>query len=90
MENKKIDNLIKKYEEYARENNFVLNKDKKYLNNIVRAILNKKNKLGDFYCPCRVMTGDSAQDKKIVCPCIFHKEEIEKSGCCKCRLFFKK
>nr|WP_269850493.1 ferredoxin-thioredoxin reductase catalytic domain-containing protein [Methanosarcina horonobensis] len=27
--------------------------------------------------------------KKIVCPCIYHKDEIEKDGNCHCELFFK-
>jgi len=52
----------------------------------------KKNgdKYGERYCPCRVITGNFEEDKVIICPCIYHKQEIKDWGHCLCRLFFDK
>ncbi|MFA5087154.1 MAG: ferredoxin-thioredoxin reductase catalytic domain-containing protein [Candidatus Paceibacterota bacterium] len=93
MENEKIELEIKKllaeYEEYAKANNFKVNPENKIAENIVRALLMREELLGERYCPCRKATGDIEEDKKIICPCIYHKEEIEKDGHCHCNLFVK-
>jgi len=87
--NEEADKLTKEYEEYAKSNNFSLNLDKKIVENIVKALLDREKKLGARYCPCRRVTGDKEEDKKIICPCIYHKDEIEKDGHCHCNLFAK-
>jgi len=85
-----IEKLIKSYEIYAQEQGFLLNPDCKRVENIVRALLKKEVMQGDKYCPCRVVTGDVEEDKKIVCPCAYHKGEIQELGHCLCWLFVKK
>jgi len=85
-----VDELIKKYEEYAQNSGFKLNPDKETVNRVVKSLLDREKNLGARYCPCRRVTGDKEEDKKIICPCIYHKEEIEKDGHCLCNLFFKK
>ena len=87
---KEVLDRIKKYEEYAEKKGVTLNPNRKIVENMVRAILKKEKLYGAGYCPCRVMTGDIEKDKEIICPCEPHLEEIKKSGCCKCRLFFAK
>jgi thioredoxin 1 len=81
--------LIREYEEYSLKNGFKLNPDKKIVEGIVKSLLDREKKFGDKYCPCRRITGDKEEDKKIICPCIYHKEEIEKDSFCLCRLFVK-
>jgi ferredoxin-thioredoxin reductase catalytic chain len=85
----KEEELIKKYEEYAKENGFKLNPNAKVVEGIVKGLLVREEKFGERYCPCRRATGDKEEDKKIICPCIYHKEEIEKDGQCQCSLFIK-
>jgi thioredoxin len=84
-----IDNVIKISEEYAKESGIKLNSDKKTVERIVKGLLLNEGKYGEKYCPCRRITGDKETDKKIICPCIYHKEEIEKDGHCFCNLFVK-
>lgn len=84
-----IKKLIKKYEEYAKEKGFKLNPDEKVVEGVVRAIIIREKQFGKKYCPCRKMSNDKKNDKKIICPCIYHIEEIEKDGHCYCNLFFR-
>ncbi len=85
----KIDSLIKEYEEYARKNGFKLNPNRKVMEGIVKSLLEREEKLGARYCPCRRITGNKEEDKKITCPCYWHLEEIKKDGHCLCGLFVK-
>lgn len=82
--------LLNKLKSYAKENNFKLNPNEKALLGIIRGLLRNKQFKGEIYCPCRVVTGNKEQDKKIICPCIYHKQEIKEMNHCKCTLFWKK
>ena len=82
-----MEELIKKYQDYAKENGFHLNPDEKVVEVIARGLLGRKELFGQFYCPCRRLTGNLEEDKKIICPCIYHKDEIQKEGFCHCKLF---
>lgn len=82
---KEIEELKKQSEAYAKSAGIKLNPDKQIVNSIIKGLLKNKETKGDIYCPCRIPTGD----KEIVCPCIFHMNEIKEEGHCKCRLFVK-
>jgi len=87
MEN--IEEIIKKYEDYSAQNGFKLNENRKIVMGIINGLLDREKKIGERYCPCRRITGDKEEDKKIICPCIYHKDEIKKDGHCHCNLFVK-
>jgi ferredoxin-thioredoxin reductase catalytic chain len=84
-----MEELIKKYQEYAKENGFQLNTDKKIVERIINGLLRNKEKYGQMYCPCRRVSGDKEEDSKKICPCFWHKEEINKDGHCFCNLYIK-
>ncbi|MFP4402827.1 MAG: ferredoxin-thioredoxin reductase catalytic domain-containing protein [Candidatus Woesearchaeota archaeon] len=82
---------LKEYlENYATKNNFVLNPNEKVREIIIFGLFKNKELYGEIYCPCRKRTGNKEEDKKIICPCIYHKDEILKDGRCHCMLFFSK
>ncbi len=85
----KSDALIKKSEEYAKKSGLKLNKNKKLLEAIIKGLLMNEKKNGAIYCPCRRLTGNKEEDKKIICPCIYHLDEIKEMGHCHCGLFTK-
>lgn len=87
--NSKMEKLIQEYRKYARRNGFILNPNRKTVEGIVKILLEREKNFGARYCPCRRVTGDKEEDKKIICPCIYHRDEIEKDGRCHCGLFFK-
>ena len=77
-------------EDYAKKNDITLNPDERVTTAIVKGLFKKEEQHGEKYCPCRAVTGNKEEDKKIICPCIYHKDEIEKDGHCHCNLFVKK
>lgn len=84
-----IKKLLAEYNEYAAANGFKVNPNTQIAENIVKALLLREETLGERYCPCRRATGNTEEDKKIICPCVYHKEEIEKDKHCHCNLFVK-
>jgi len=82
--------FIEEYREYAEKQGFSLNPDKRIVEAVAGGLLNREEKFGQKYCPCRKITGDKEEDKKIICPCIFHLEEVKVDGKCLCGLFVKK
>lgn len=86
----KFEKLLNEYKNYAKENNICLNPDKKITEGLIKALIAQEEKYSARYCPCRLTTGDKEKDKKIICPCIYHKKEIEQDGHCHCFLFVKK
>lgn len=85
-----IEEIIKWYENYAEENGFKLNPDRTVVEGLIKGLLLNEEKYGERYCPCRIVTGNPEEDRDKICPCKWHKEEIERDGNCHCKLFFKK
>jgi ferredoxin-thioredoxin reductase catalytic chain len=85
---KEMDRIRKWAEKYARKHGWKLNPNEKQLTIILRGLARLKDRTGEQYCPCRVRSGDPEKDKIIICPCIYHGDEIAKEGHCHCNLFF--
>ena len=86
MNEEEIIAMSKKHAENAR---ITLNPDKIELDNIVKGLLRNKEKYGEIYCPCRLVTKNKDKDRDNICPCVFHRGEIELQGHCLCKLYFK-
>lgn len=84
-----MEKLIKISEEYAESKGYKLNPNRAIVEGVVNGLLSRKENFGELYCPCRKMSGSKEEDKKIICPCIYHEEEIKKDGHCFCNLFVK-
>jgi len=84
-----MEKLIKISEEYAKIKGFKLNPNRAIVEGITKGLLSRKENFGEIYCPCRRMSGNKEEDKKIICPCIYHLDEIERDGHCFCNLFVK-
>lgn len=80
----KIRNMLN---DYTALNHFKLNPDGQIVERVVKGLAIRKKKFGSAYCPCRLVTGDIEKDKKIICPCVYHVEEIKRDGECHCNLF---
>lgn len=86
----KIEEAIKEYREYAESQGISLNPDEKVVQALVKGLLEREEKFGARFCPCRRITGNQEEDKKIICPCFYHLQEIKDNGKCLCGLFVRK
>ncbi len=85
----RAERIIRGWEEHARKNGFRLNPDRKVVERVLAGMLAREERYGERYCPCRRVTGDEERDRKIICPCAYHKKEIEEQGQCACTLFVR-
>jgi ferredoxin-thioredoxin reductase catalytic chain len=82
--------FLKGSEKYAEKAGYLLNPDQELVKTIIHGLARNKMKHGRGYCPCMFVSGNPEEDKKTICPCHFHREDIEKHGKCHCGLFVKK
>jgi ferredoxin-thioredoxin reductase catalytic subunit len=75
--------LRERIEEFARLRNYTFSDFKEP---VIQALLEKRQKCGDFYCPCKARTV-----LENVCPCKETRDgDVELKGRCSCRLFWKR
>lgn len=77
-------------EKYAEHAGFKLNDNAEVLDMVLEGLARNKALHGKRYCPCRLLSGNPEEDKAKICPCKWHKEEIEQMGMCHCQLYFGK
>lgn len=83
--------LLEMINKHAKVNGISLNPDPMFIEVIVTGLLKNEKKYGSgkLYCPCRPVTANEEMNKKIICPCEFHINEIKRDGKCHCGLFVK-
>jgi len=85
-----LDEMHARAKKLAKDKGWVLNPDEKQMSTDLRGLARNKARFGEMYGPCRLRSGEPEKDKIIICPCIYHEEEIEQEGKCHCNLFFKR
>lgn len=83
----KIDPIRARLEKYLNGKTFYFNPDPNIVDSVLLAMAKRKEKFGEEYCPCRRVSGDKEKDSAIICPCVYHEEEVARDGYCHCRLF---
>ena len=74
--------ILARVDEYARIRGYKFNEMKE---DIIEGLMGKRDRFGDFYCPCRMEHSDEYQ-----CPCKPTRGgEVERLGRCHCGLFWK-
>jgi len=80
-------------EKFAEKNEFRVNPDEDKVEMLLDGLLANEQNHGLKYCPCRLASGDLAEDLKLVCPCNFLIHETyknKKDGECWCGLFVRR
>lgn len=82
--------LKEKFQKFCESKDFQLNSDEDFLDKVLDGLMMKKEKEGQFFCPCRFPKDD--KDKvNLLCPCNFKIQENWQSRKeCWCGLFEKK
>ena len=72
--------ILERIENFARLRGYVFNEDKELF---IKGLLTKKNRYGDFFCPCRYQN-----IPENLCPCLdARSNRVRKDGHCLCGLF---
>lgn len=82
--------LLELFESHAGKYGIALNPDRKRVDRIIQRLLANDDKYGQRFCPCRPVSGDAEKDRLIICPCVYHLDEVRLLGKCLCGLFVKK
>ena len=82
--------ILKSARAYARAKGYILNPDPEKLDEIILALAYNQKTYGYRYCPCRPISGDLEKDRKKICPCVWHQDEIREMGHCRCGLFWER
>lgn len=76
-------------EKIAKTKGWKVNPSKEEAQTVVDGLNKNKETRGAYYCPCKLVTGDSEVDKAIICPCRDSQKEIDQMGHCHCGLFYE-
>jgi ferredoxin-thioredoxin reductase catalytic subunit len=90
FKSKNAEELRRDAKSYAKDAGIMTNPDSERFEFIIKGLLKNREKHGEIYCPCRLVTGNKKKDEDIICPCVFHRGEIELEGHCRCLFFFGK
>jgi len=65
----KVDELYERLDREAEASGYHLNPDREFTRELVESLLVNEERYGYWACPCRLATGEKAQDLDVICPC---------------------
>jgi len=87
---KEVDRLYEKLDREARAGGYFLNPDTDDTKGLVNGLLMNDKRYGYLACPCRLASGDKADDLDIICPCDYRDADVTELGACYCSLYVSK
>ncbi len=82
-----IDALYERLDKEAKASGYHLNPDEEFTRGLVEGLLTNEKRYGYRSCPCRLASGDKAQDLDIICPCDYRDPDLLDWGACYCALY---
>ncbi len=79
--------IRRRLEKFLQGRDYYFNPDPELVDTILKAMAKRYQKFGADYCPCRRVVGDKEKDALIICPCVYHEDEVRVDGHCHCQLF---
>ncbi len=71
----------------AESGGYHLNPDTEFSGALAEGLLVNEERFGYRSCPCRLASGEAADDLDIVCPCDYRDADLEEWGACYCALY---
>lgn len=90
MQEKTMDNTRQFAEMVAAKQGWELNQDADFLAGLLEGLTLNWNRYGYYLCPCRDSEGSREEDKNVICPCIYARDDIQEFGHCYCALYLEK
>jgi ferredoxin-thioredoxin reductase catalytic chain len=85
-----VDQLCSGLDKDARQGGYNLNADADFVRGLVKGLLINERRYGYRACPCRLASGDKAEDLDIICPCDYRDADVAVFGACFCALYVSK
>lgn len=82
-----VDELYDMLKKANEPKGYYLNGDKEKVFELIRSLLINKKRYGYMACPCRLASGNRANDHDIICPCAYRQPDVENFGSCFCSLY---
>ena len=82
-----VQKLYERLDTEAEAAGYHLNPDVEHTKLLVKGLLINEQRYGYWACPCRLASGDKADDLDIICPCDYRDQDIEEYDACYCGLY---
>lgn len=69
---------------------YFFNKDRNFVDDLLKSLLINKDRYGYMSCPCRLASGQKEKDADIICPCVYREPDVKEFGTCYCGLYVSK
>jgi len=77
-----VDRLYARLKKEAEDYGYHLNPDVDFTKDLVKGLLVNEQRYGYRNCPCRLASGNAAEDLDIVCPCDYRDADLTDYGAC--------
>ena len=82
-----VDELYHRLKQDAEQSGYHLNPDTDFVKMLLESLLINEDRYGYHSCPCRLASGNKADDIDIVCPCDYRDPDLTEFGACYCALY---
>ena len=82
-----IEELYKNLKKIQEPKGYFFNKDKEMVFELLKGLIENKERYGYMVCPCRLSSGERDNDKDIICPCVYRESDVKEYGSCYCNLY---
>ena len=87
IENEIIEKTYEKLKKEAEAAGYRFTPDAAFAKELIEGLLANEERYGYRACPCRLASGDKADDLDIICPCDYRDADLETYGACYCALY---
>jgi ferredoxin-thioredoxin reductase catalytic subunit/rubredoxin len=82
-----IDKLYERLYREAEAGGYHLNPDAGFAKELVKGLITNERRYGYRACPCRLASGNKADDLDIICPCDYRDPDVTEYNACYCALY---
>jgi ferredoxin-thioredoxin reductase catalytic subunit/rubredoxin len=87
IENENIEKTYEKLKKEAESAGYRFTPDAAFAKELIKGLLANEERYGYRACPCRLASGEKADDLDIICPCDYRDADLEAYGACYCALY---
>ena len=82
-----VDVLYERLNREAEAGGYHLNPDVQFSKELVKGLIVNERRYGYGSCPCRLASGEKADDMDIICPCDYRDPDVTEFNACYCALY---